>query len=719
MNTRQRRTNTASKTEIHDAPTLEPTTPQAQSPNFAHQFGQISVYPDLEPLNLQSSFERGPFSSDINRVLATAFNEPLEGLSVMRGAEDFNQAINARASAIGSSIYLNADITESLSSPDSMEIIAHEVAHALRPSHSTKLLSQMSDSSEHIAHEAGRAVRGGLERGEVTVGSASAASSGEASIQRWEGFEHKRSVDQALGNLAPGTKIDPAVQAQLEAKIKLANGLEVSPGQITALMGDLYGKFDDKGMLDPAASFKQLNNADPKEMNKLLGLLAREDKTGESASASEWEAATRNRRGGDDSYLELAQRNDSHFSAASNTGTDNNLGTYAAFHQMALEAAAKGDMNTARAMEASSMHYLTDRHSAGHNFDKSDVMDASGRDSGGILANMAVKTAHDDLNEHGTTVANATGDTWKAYGDGHWEDEANKENRQRTAQSVYGSWNELNQAATGARSPASLEKAGYGAFGTAPQFDQQRQEGAEGMARNTNPLEMLWNYGGDLPDAVMGKAERAFGQYVENPVSDAWDWTKDKAGQAVNWIGDTASGAWDWTQEKAGQAVDWAGEKAGDAWDWTKQTASDAGDWVGDKAQGAWNAAGDAADWAGNKAGQAADWASDKASNAVDWAGEKAKGAWNAAGKAADWVGNKAGDAWDATKTATGKAADWVGDKAEGAWNAAGTAANWAGDKAEKATDWVGDKASSAVNYVEDNFTLDPRKMEFDPRKWF
>ena len=687
MNTRQRRTSTASKTEAHDSPTLEPAASHAQNPNFAHQFGQVSVYPDLQTSSFeQSSFERGPFSSDVNSVLATAFNEPLEGLSVTRGAQDFNQAINARASAIGTNIYLNADIQESLSSPASMEIIAHEVAHALRPARGTKLLSHTNDSSEHAAHDAGRAVRSGLERGAIISGSASAAPGGEASIQRWEGFEHKRAVDDVFAHdgkegtlvLPAGTNVDPAVQDLMQGKadadgkrdsrITLANGLKVTPGEITALMGDLYGRFDDKtGQLDPSASFAQLNNADPKEMNKLLGLLSREDK-GEKIEASDWEGATRNRRDGDGSYLELAQRNDSHFSAANNTGTDNNLGAYSAFHQMALEAAAKGDINTARAMEASSMHYLTDRHSAGHNFDKSDVMDASGRDSGGVLANMAVKTAHDAFNEDGTLVKNAAGESWKAYGDGHWEDEANKPNQQRTAQSVYGSWNELNQAATGAQSPADLEKAGYSAFGNAPQFDQQRQEEAEGTARDTTIPEMLWNYGSELPNAALGKAKRAFGKYIENPVSDAWDWTKDKAGKAANWIGDTASGAWDWTKKKAGQAADWAGEKAGDAWDWTKQTTSDAGDWVGDKAQGAWNAAGKAADWAGDKVGQAA---------------------------------------------------GWVGDKAEGAWNAAGTAANWAGDKAEKAVDWAGDKASSAVNYVEDNFTLDPRKMEFDPRKWF
>ena len=702
MNTRQRRTSTASKTELHDAPTLEPAALQAQNPNFGHQFGQISVYPNLEQSGLeqagsqQSSFERGPFSSDINRVLATAFNQPLEGLSVMRGAGDFNQAINARASAIGRNIYLNADIEESLSSPEGMEIIAHEVAHALRPSHGTKLLSQTSDSSEHAAHDAGRAVRGGLERGAIERGSARAAPSGEAVVQRWEGFEHKRAVDDVFdhldkdgkpvkGNLVlpEGEQVNPAVQDLMQGKvgadgkrdsrITLANGVKVTPGEITALMGDLYGRFDDKtGQLDPAASFAQLTNADPKEMNKLLGLLARED-AGEKIEASDWEGATRNRRDKKDgkdvngekqtglSYLELAERNNSHFSKAENTGTDNNLGTYAAFHKMALEAAAKGDMETAKALEASSMHYLTDRHAGGHNFNKSDVMDASGRDSGGILANMAVKTAHDNYNEHGTQVANADGDPkWLAKGDGHWEDDDNKDNKRQTAKSVYTSWNELNQAATGVQSPDSLEKAGYSAFGTVPQFDQQRQEGAEGMARNTTMPDMLLNYGKDLPDAILGKVERAFGKHIENPVSDAWDWgkekagdawdwTKDKAGQAANWIGDTASGAWDWTQEKAGQAVDWAGEKAGDAWDWTKQTANDAGDWVGDKAQGAWNAAGDAANWAGNKAGQAANWAGDKASNAVDWAG---------------------------------------------------------------------DKASSAVNYVQDNFTLDPREMEFRPWKW-
>ncbi len=647
MNTRQRRPDRSTQTDTVSLP-ISPTAlmPQPNNPQYSHDFSSLDVYPGAG---------RGPFSPEINHTLSIAFGESLEGLSVTRGAETFNDAIGARASVVGSNIFLNTDITESLAAPESLEIIAHEVAHALRPSGGSKFLSQASDAGERQAHDAGRVVRQGLERGGisgggVTPGSARPATGGEAAVQRWESFEHKRSVDQALQNLAPGTQVDPAVQAQLQAKIKLANGIEVTPGQVTALMGDLYGRFDEKtGQLDAAASFQQLNNGDPKEMQKLLGLLAREDK-GEKIDASDWESATRNRRGDDGSYLELAQRNNSHFSAPGHTGTDNNLGTYSAFHQMALEAAAKGDMNTARAMEASSMHYLTDRHSAGHNINKADVMDASGHDSGGVLANMAVKTAHDDLNQNGTTVADATGHSWRAYGDGEWESDVNAENRQRTAQSVYTSWDELTKAGAGTQTPAELEKQGYGAIGTVPQWDQQREEGAEAIARNTTMPEMLWNYGGDLPDALVGKAKRAFGKYVENPVSDAWDWTKDKAGQAANWVGETASGAWDWTKQKTGQAADWATKQAGNAWDWTKQKASDAGEWVGDKARGAWNAAGDAANWVGNTASDAASWAGDKASNAATWAG---------------------------------------------------------------------DKASTAVNYVEDHFTLDPREMEFRPWKWF
>lgn len=650
--TSHRSSDQAESSRATPAPQASPDLEATTQPLYGHDFSKLQVHAPPSP---------GPFHPALNAALETAFGESLESLRVNRAADSFNETVGARASAIGSEIFLNADIDESLSDPESIEIIAHEVAHALRPSTPRTLLSHSGDSGERAASSAGRSLRQSLERGQgIAPHSAQPASGGEAMVQRWESFEHKRSVDQALTNLGPGQQIDPAVAAQLNAKIKLANGLEVSPGQITALMGDLYGRFDKQGHFDPSASFDQLNHGDPKEMRKLLGLLSRED-AGEKIEASDWEGATRNRRGSDGSYLELAQRNNSHFSAANTAGTDNNMGAYSDFHQMALEAAQRGDMNTARALEASSMHYLTDRHSAGHNLDKDAVMKASGRSSGGVLANMAVKTAHDDMNNNGTTVADASGHSWRAFGDGQWESEGNRENRQRTAQSVYTSWNELTQVGAGGQSAADLEKRGFGALGTVPQWDQQREEGAEAVARNTSIPGMLWDYGGDLPDAALGKAKRYFGKYIENPVGDAWDWTKKKAGQAWDWTTEKAGDAWDWTKDKAGRAANWVGEKASGAWDWTKQTARDS----------------------------------------------------------AQWVGEKASDAWDWTKSTASDAGNWVSDKAHGAWDAAGDAANWVGNKASNAAHAVGEKASSAANWVGDHFTLDPREMEFRPWKWF
>ena len=63
-------------------------------------------------------------------------------------------------------------------------------------------------------------------------------------------------------------------------KIKLANGLEVTPGEITAMMGDFYSSFskDEKGkeQLDTKGSWDQLNKADAKEMQKILEAVRKE-----------------------------------------------------------------------------------------------------------------------------------------------------------------------------------------------------------------------------------------------------------------------------------------------------------------------------------------------------------------------------------------------------------------------------------------------------------
>jgi Domain of unknown function (DUF4157) len=175
MHTRQQRVAFRSDTEPVALPASTPNSDV--HPNYAHEFSRLEVFPDAA---------LGPFSPDINRALSTAFGESLEGLSVTRGAQTFNDAVGARASVVGSHIFLNDDITESLESPRSMEIIAHEVAHALRPSSRTKALSDSSDSGERSAYEAGRMVRQGLEGSGVVAGSARAVTGRASSIgARW------------------------------------------------------------------------------------------------------------------------------------------------------------------------------------------------------------------------------------------------------------------------------------------------------------------------------------------------------------------------------------------------------------------------------------------------------------------------------------------------------------------------------------------------------
>ncbi|NJK45971.1 MAG: DUF4157 domain-containing protein [Pleurocapsa sp. SU_196_0] len=130
MNTRQRST-TAKHETTTPAPrvveTAMPTAAPAPEARFGHDFATLEVF---------APPERGPFSPEINAVLSTAFGESLEDVTVTRGARAFNDVIGARASAVGSEIFLNDDISESLESPDSMEIIAHEVAHMRHMDHS-------------------------------------------------------------------------------------------------------------------------------------------------------------------------------------------------------------------------------------------------------------------------------------------------------------------------------------------------------------------------------------------------------------------------------------------------------------------------------------------------------------------------------------------------------------------------------------------------------
>lgn len=325
-------------------------------------------------------------------------------------------------------------------------------------------------------------------------------------------------------------------------KITLGNGVEVTPGEITALMGDFYGVFNEQGEFDVDGSFEQLWNGDVGEAEALLETLRREQ-AGHEISHTAWEDALEGRdeqsiswtdAGGtrheapQQGMLAMAKRNDSHFSGPTMTGTDNNMGTYTAFHQRALEAAALGepDLDRVRALEACGMHYLTDRHAGGHAFDKSGVMDASGYRADGSVSNAFVKEVHDELNASGPVATNARGEHFRTYGDGHWEDEGNSANRLMTAFSVATSFAEVQEVLEGRATPSTIAQNGYGAHRTVPAFNPSLQQQAEAGATDRDAVgvgsRMATQYGPPL--AVEAAQEHAIepAQEAERAFNREW-----------------------------------------------------------------------------------------------------------------------------------------------------------------------------------------------------
>jgi hypothetical protein len=246
-------------------------------------------------------------------------------------------------------------------------------------------------------------------------------------------------------------------------------------------MGDFYGVYKENNELDTRASYEQLMNAPKGELLELLDYMdAQAAHSKDTPNTAQLETITKTyRQDGQLSYLELAQHNDCHFSAASMDGTSNNMGTYLDFHRQALELAASLEFDTARGMEASGTHFLTDRFSHGHAFDKQAVEAATGQKKDSDMANLGVKELHDAGNEFGGPVENEQGDTWKAFGDNHWKEDENQENQLMIARAVAASYKELEDVISGKRSPEEIESDGYAAVKLVPKWDEEINRNAQ------------------------------------------------------------------------------------------------------------------------------------------------------------------------------------------------------------------------------------------------
>lgn len=121
------------------------------SMQHAHDFSRVSTR------SAGSKSEApGPFSPGLNAFLTDAFQRPLSAITVSRQADTENKQLGAVANTQGQHISLSSSVTENPQDSKSMEIIAHEVSHALADAEPASLLSQSDSPVERKADVAGK-----------------------------------------------------------------------------------------------------------------------------------------------------------------------------------------------------------------------------------------------------------------------------------------------------------------------------------------------------------------------------------------------------------------------------------------------------------------------------------------------------------------------------------------------------------------------------------
>lgn len=113
-----------------------------------------------------SAASSGPFAPPLNALLSHAFGQSLNGITLSTGDDDKNKLIRANGHTKDRHISLGSHIVQDPKDPLSMEVIAHETAHALAGSHGPQtLLNEPGDAGETTAHETGRLFRNYAESG--------------------------------------------------------------------------------------------------------------------------------------------------------------------------------------------------------------------------------------------------------------------------------------------------------------------------------------------------------------------------------------------------------------------------------------------------------------------------------------------------------------------------------------------------------------------------
>jgi hypothetical protein len=415
--------------------------------------------------------------------LGTALGANLASVRVHTGSASAASAdaLNARAYAVGQDIHFGAGAYDP-SSRTGRHLIAHEVAHTVQQRGAatgiqrSATVSTPGDPAERQAESFASAfVSGASTAGLVTPGMQPAAA-----IHRYERDEHaalstthlialydflktpdgkKWAKDHGYkdpGDLIKRIEADPVVktsneplkQGETEKHVAKLHGAKTdfSYGDVTALMGDLFGHWD------------SLYNADEDQRNHLMT----EDSTSSNEKYTHGE------------YLKLAAKNNSHFAGE-------NLKAWAELHQQAIaQAMTSGKdeprFNQALFIETASTHFLTDAFSSGHQFEKQPLLDAVQIDLQNHplvtenpqmqtyvaiadladptnVANLIVKAVHDRMNQEGFDVTNGKGMQWRTFGDGNLS--RSPETQRIAALAVFESRQQVFQARN-ARTPPDI-----------------------------------------------------------------------------------------------------------------------------------------------------------------------------------------------------------------------------------------------------------------------
>lgn len=282
----------------------------------------------------------------------------------------------------------------------------------------------------------------------------------------FDSAEHWSVVDGLRLTLADGSSHDAA-----HLEFNLQNGCRLSFGQIIALAGDFYAIAHEpiSDQADKPAAFRKtfatLDQADPQEVKKILGIMEEEFQAIANAIAkgeAPHEAYARNSEHWDlqynvatggsgvvvagqpiypydtdlwGRYMWIASFNWDHFGLHAQD-------VYSAGLQVAMDtaAAASAQQGTHRskglmkayAYLAFASHYLTDSFASGHlRTPRRHLHDfeSSQKHAIDFAPDACAKAMHDEDGFNGLWVRNAAGDHWISYGDGRYFDSVNTANR--------------------------------------------------------------------------------------------------------------------------------------------------------------------------------------------------------------------------------------------------------------------------------------------------